>query len=297
MDYKTVILEAFKFFSVCEAHDPGGVLNRFWPIYYVLAILQKQGISGQALEDRMIKCFQRLLQKWAKSDPEYKLTLTDLYWLAQIATHVGIDDLVLSRVVEWTISEDYQGITKRIEALNIPNFSPEECEALILSPPDNLTFPPRHPLWLARGVRNESEWRELGADMRIIKDITNLEGIITAFGIALRRAFERKGRSDKIVYVSDYTGLEPDTEDNVKYLSDSDRLSQFCELAGIEMDKLTDGDSSRILDILHALDMGYDFSSKQGVSMQAYYGDRADSEKTQRQRLHKKLRDMSDKSN
>jgi hypothetical protein len=62
------------------------------------------------------------------------------------------------------------------------------------------------------------------------------------------------------------------------------------------MNTLTDGESSRILDILHAQDAGYDFASKEGVSMQAYYGDRADSEKTQRQRLFKKIREASDKA-
>ncbi|MFC1907726.1 hypothetical protein ACFLW8_06545, partial [Chloroflexota bacterium] len=57
----------------------------------------------------------------------------------------------------------------------------------------------------------------------------------------------------------------------------------------------TAGESNRLLDILHALDIGYEFASKLGVSMQAYYGDRADSEKTQRQRLFKKIREISDK--
>ena len=94
-----------------------------------------------------------------------------------------------------------------------------------------------------------------------------------------------------------YTGLEQTEGDENKLpLSDEDRLSQFCELAGVEMGTLTGGDSSRILDILHALDEGYDFASKQGVSMKAYHGEQADSEKTQRQRLFKKLREARGKA-
>lgn len=85
-------------------------------------------------------------------------------------------------------------------------------------------------------------------------------------------------------------------DENKFPLSDGDRLSQFCELAGVDMDTLTGGDSNRILDILHALDEDYDFASKQGMAMRAYHGERADSEKTQRQRLFKKLREARGKA-
>lgn len=78
-------------------------------------------------------------------------------------------------------------------------------------------------------------------------------------------------------------------------LDDKERLFRFCELTGIGMNTLTDGESSRVLDILHALDIGYAFASKTGVSMAAYYGDKANSEKTQRQRLFNKIREASDK--
>lgn len=94
-----------------------------------------------------------------------------------------------------------------------------------------------------------------------------------------------------------YTGLEQaEGEENNLPLSDEDRLSEFYELAGVEISTLTAGESSRMLDIFHALDLGYDFAAKQGMSMQAYYGTRADSEKTQRQRLFKKLREARGKA-
>jgi hypothetical protein len=62
------------------------------------------------------------------------------------------------------------------------------------------------------------------------------------------------------------------------------------------MELLTDGESNRIWDLFKALDMGYSFGSKQGVSVAAYYGERADSEKTQRQRLFKKITEASNKT-
>jgi hypothetical protein len=37
-------------------------------------------------------------------------------------------------------------------------------------------------------------------------------------------------------------------------------------------------------------------ASKKGISLKAYYGDRADSEKAQRQKLFKKIRENSNKT-
>jgi len=162
---KSELVEAIEFIKTCNAHDPGGVLRRFLPLYYVEITLQKQGLSGQALKDRMIKCFQRLLQKWGGSYPEHELTSTDLFWLAHIATHVGISDLLLTRVVKWAINEDYQGFTERVKGLNIPNLYSVGLASLLLCPTDKLAFPPGHLLWLARGVKDKGEWRKLGAEL------------------------------------------------------------------------------------------------------------------------------------
>ena len=118
--------------------------------------------------------------------------------------------------------------------------------------------------------------------------------MMKAFIKALQLAFEYQGYSSKMVYVSEFNVSR---KDRVEYTSDSDRLEQFYELVGIEMNALTDGDARRVLDILNALDMDYDFASKQGVSMAAYYGKRADSEKTQRQRLFKKIKEKAARDN
>jgi len=311
MDIKT-LYEALKFYSECKAHDPSGVLTRFLPLYYVEVILQKQGLSGQALNDRLLKCFVRLLQKWGESDPEHELTTTDLFWLAHIATDMKLSDFLLSQVVTFSITNDCGDFTKRVKELGL-FINPLELAALLLSPSNDLTSPPGHPLWLARGVKNAREWQELGP-ARIFKDLANVESVIKVFAIALWRAFEHYGASEKVIYDSEYTGLDQTQADYgktihngkkiknqrlippIEYLSDSDRLSQFYEQAGVDMDTLTDSESSRLLDILHALDTGYDFASKQGVSMTAYDGDKANSKKTQRQRLFKKVREASDKA-
>lgn len=303
MDTRTII-EALKFWRECQKHDPSGVLNYFLPLYYVEAVLQKRGLPEQVLKDRLFQCFCKLLQRWGKANPDYILTDTDLFWIAHIISHMGIGDIVSTRVVNDAVNENLEDFRTRIREL-IPNLEPMELTALLLSPPNNLTFPPGHPIWLARGVKDVREWRELGLD-RIFKDLANVKKIVKEFAIALRRAFERHGASEKASYVSEYPNpkfkphvvskypeIEPSEEDKVQYLNDSDRLSQFCELAGVDMDVLTDSESSRILDLLNALDIGYGFASKQGVSIAAYYGDKADSEKTQRQRLFQKMRIVS----
>lgn len=73
-------------------------------------------------------------------------------------------------------------------------------------------------------------------------------------------------------------------------LDDSERLARFAMHVGISMDDLTPKEQQRLVEIMNALDMDYGFASKKGLSIADYYGDRADSEKTQRQRLFKKIK-------
>ena len=76
-------------------------------------------------------------------------------------------------------------------------------------------------------------------------------------------------------------------------LEDGERLSQIASLAGIKLDDLTPGDQKRLLEHLDAIDNGYEKSSKTGMSFKDYFGDRADSEKTQWQRLEKKIKRLA----
>ncbi|MFC1930064.1 hypothetical protein ACFLW6_04320 [Chloroflexota bacterium] len=76
---------------------------------------------------------------------------------------------------------------------------------------------------------------------------------------------------------------------------DSERLDRFATLAGIDMNALTPKEQQRLMELMEAFDMDYNFASKKGVPIAAFYGDRADSEKTQRQRLFKKIRDLQNR--
>ena len=165
--------------------------------------------------------------------------------------------------------------------------------------------PPGHPLLCLLGVKNEGEWNRLTPAQQWLTFFYVFTERKQSFSIITTRLLHRWAEDSSTSSVSQerlvhgdevLERIEAKADEPCEYLNDSDRLSQFCELAGIEMNTLTDGESSRILDILHAQDAGYDFASKEGMSMQAYYGDRADSEKTQRQRLFKKIKEASDKA-
>jgi len=73
-------------------------------------------------------------------------------------------------------------------------------------------------------------------------------------------------------------------------LEDEEHLERFAHLAGINLNDLTAGEQRRLLDLMNACDMGYELASKRGLSLADYYGDRADSEKTQRYRLFEKIK-------
>jgi len=76
-------------------------------------------------------------------------------------------------------------------------------------------------------------------------------------------------------------------------LDKGERLSKFASLAGINLDDFTPGDQARILELADAFASGFGKSSKIGMSYKDYYGDRADSEKTQRQRLFQKIKRLA----
>jgi len=78
-------------------------------------------------------------------------------------------------------------------------------------------------------------------------------------------------------------------------LDERERLLRFVELAGINIKDLTVKEEQRLLELMDAYDMGYQFASKKGVSLSAFYGNRADSEKTQRNRLFRKIRDLANR--
>lgn len=78
-------------------------------------------------------------------------------------------------------------------------------------------------------------------------------------------------------------------------LDDRERLLGFAEHASININDLTPKDQQKLTEFMNADDMGYQLASKKGVSLAAFYGNRADSEKTQRHRLFEKIRDLANR--
>jgi hypothetical protein len=235
-------------------------------------------------------------------DPDHVVTHEDLNWWCDATGCLGIGEHIWQQVLIHRLNTDYDGWLEHIKGLKtqnaVPsNLQPKEQAALILSLYQLIKFeclPPGHPVWVSLGVNNYGEWRAKNPILETMKlaNTKEFNRISRTILTTAKRADERQGISEKMKYVSEFTGIEPVTEDRIEYLSDDDRLSQFCEFKGIDMDKLTDCDVNRMTILLRALD-DYDFASKQGVSLSAYYGDKANSEKTQRQRLFKKIKKVS----
>jgi len=187
-----------------------------------------------------------------------------------------------------------------------PQVSNEELLADVLQGEHIIKqIPPRHSLLNLLGVENEGQWNKLTSAQkwaRLFYMITKQKQPFLRIATKLIHRWAEDSSTNSVSQEQMAHGdevletIEAKTSKPLEYLSDTERLSQFCELVGIEMNTLTDSDSSLVLDLLHALDMGYNFASKQGVSMQAYFGDKADSKKTQRQRLFKKLKDIRGKA-
>lgn len=235
-------------------------------------------------------------------------TLIERYWWSVVFETAGLNftDIVINSYIQYLVENHWQRFKEDFTKMKNEGAVPsniktaEEYLSLRFAPPKVRLYT-NDPVYQALGVRTEKELDALSNSeyyfllAKMVTDGTFIR-LHNATYHDYQRDYEWQGASDKVSLFSEYIGLEPGAEDRIEYLNDSDRLSQFFDLAGIDRDTLTDGESNRVLDMLGALDTGYDFASKKGVSMQAYYGDRADSEKTQRQRLFKKIREASDKA-
>ena len=90
--------------------------------------------------------------------------------------------------------------------------------------------------------------------------------------------------------VEDRSVAQPE---DMLHLDDKERLCQFAEMAGIDLNEFKPKEQERMLDLLNFFDRGNEKSSKVGTSLKEYYGGRADSEKTQRARLFQKIREST----
>ena len=76
-------------------------------------------------------------------------------------------------------------------------------------------------------------------------------------------------------------------------LDDSERLLRLAELVGIDMNEFTPREQERMLGLLDFFETGNEKNSKIGLSFKDYYGDKSDSEKTQRAKLFQKIKERT----
>jgi len=100
------------------------------------------------------------------------------------------------------IENDFQRFSGNVK--EITNIPPEEVAALLLDPPNKLTFPLRHPIWKARGVENVGEWRDL-MEQRVLREADNITEIFRVFAKAMNNKFQ--GKNDKAKKYSDESDI------------------------------------------------------------------------------------------
>lgn len=237
------------------------------------------------------------------------LTLIERYWFSVMFDLVGLsffDEIIgpcISESLTKTTKEELDAAFEKskqdgVIPSNIPTM--QDYLALNFARPKTRLYT-NDPFYQALGLKTGKDFDKLSffdatlAGAKMVVDGTFYR-LHNATFHAYQRSFE--GRSSEVAEdeVFERTPAGSTVEDEIRFLDDADRLSQFCDLAGEDMSDLTEADNRRILELLTLLDAGYDFASKQGVSMAAYYGERADSEKTQRQRLFKKIREARSKT-
>jgi hypothetical protein len=304
--------EMLRYLGEAEKYDPNGVFPALLPLYNAEEWCRGQGYSGRDYESLMVKSFGMLLRNWAELNANPFVQPEDIFWLVHVATDVGIGHIWRGVLVD-TINNDPDHFADNVRGLYSrvfpqPEFAPQEFAALILAPPDKLTLPPGHPVWLSRGVRNIGEWQHLAGTDRVLRTAANADRIARSYLKAMRNNWMRKvaehpETSDKaereVDFESKYKRKKyknriltfdstPDDSGNLP-----DRLTELAESVGLDMAELTPGEQSRLLGLFSALDGGISMSSKQGLSLESLYGERADSEKTQRSRLFKKIRGLT----
>ncbi|MGA7728060.1 MAG: hypothetical protein WCA62_04315, partial [Dehalococcoidales bacterium] len=240
------------------------------------------------------------------------------FWWSVIFETAELDfgDYVINNYLEYMAENHWKELQSGFDELKKRGAIPaniktaEEYIALRLAPP-KLKLYINDPAFQRLNIKSETDitgMSKFDLTLKLAKMVVDgsFEKLHNAVYYDLQRMYETRGTSTNVKhkFVSELSNSEQaqlKTEDaKIEYLNDNDRLSQFCELAGIEMNVLTNGDVRRISELFIATDdftgYGCDFASKQGISLNSYYGERANSEKTQRQRLFKKIRQVSNKT-
>lgn len=307
------VKKAIECYIECENLDTGGVLKCFLPIFTVKFNLRNQGLPEDQFKEKIIAAYISCLQDWEKYDPDHLITNEDCFWLIFIAEELGIGDFMGRGLLQWTIEHNpetvYKNINKKRENGTIPaSLSNAEYLGLIFDPPE-LKITPGHPYYKSLGVNNAAEWHAL-KENRLPTLAKHIDAHARELIRAMAKAYERQDwepdrveRNGEYYYIKRFTELSDreisnlgneSLEENL-YLDDYDRLSQFFDLAGIEMSSFTDSECHMIAELINVFDAGYSRASKQGISLKDYYGDKADSKKTQWYRLRNKIKAANSK--
>ena len=167
-------------------------------------------------------------------------------------------------------------------------------------------IPPGHSLWLALEVSDGGQWQSLPENEQVTRMLRSLRRnrlflarvMLRLACNALERGSQSRENTVSLELLTDKEIEESNLQRVIAQLcahkaSDGERLQNFAELAGIDMVELTPRETERVLDLMDFFDWGGQNSSKTGVSFKEYYGGDSDSEKTQRNRLFKKIRRLT----
>ncbi len=297
--------ETIKFLYRVREYDPGHVYECFLPLYLVANQLHSHGFEGEEYERRITKSFNYYIGKWTDwGESSKELSILDIYWLSVIAIDVGVKKL-WDAILYQKVNNDYQGFESNIDKYKQSGVLPMDLAtidiaALLFDKPIRLSnLPPGHPFWKVHGVNTRTEWEKLDLLEKRIRTAVNLAAVMKTYFILGQNSFINNGTSDNSFYKDEIVESNKYGQNDPRDLSlkDEDPLEAFAELAGIDLKKFTTGELLRLTDLCNAFDSGIVKSSKTGISFTAFYGEKSDSEKTQRSRLFKKVRKLSNKLN
>ena len=215
----------------------------------------------------------------------------------------------------WQSAEEANVQLKRDGIVPAKTNAAETIGTLMVQPSPK-TIPSNHPSLLALGVSNESEWNDLSSSRQLVQllrmwseeskkrsFLRRGHSLFTGWAEDTSRESISKTRTCSLTEDEDNAGPlqieDPKAQQTVEdqfYTHgshDNERLHDFAVLAGIDLNEFTPKETDFLAENLDLLDTTVDLSSKKGISFKDHYGAKADSKKTQRNRLFKKVRRLS----
>lgn len=240
--------------------------------------------------------FVQVMKEFNDEQPEYELSDYDYLFIYQVAMHLGFDDMIGLEMFVNQLHNNPQVIYENVKDMRreglIPigilgGDDPDIAYINCLLDPKKLTTPPKHPLYLSIGINHSGELYSYEGIIKLWDNITNA---CKAFIKAQQCAFKNQGKSERLEYVDSIPESSPCSCPQIDYINAAQRIAYFCEIAGINFDALPTKDQDTILELLEAIEAGYEIGSKQGVSLKALYGDEYEVKSRQQRRLFERIR-------